>query len=336
MKTGVLLVNTGTPDAPTVPAVRRFLREFLSDPYVIDGHPLGRWLLVNLIILPLRPKRSAAAYRAIWRPEGSPLLFHGQCLRDSLASVLGDDYSVALGMRYGNPSLSAALADLREVERLVVLPLFPQYATATIGSVRARVEQLLAARESPPATAIIEPFFDDPGFIAALAVVHRQFLRAAAPDHLLFSFHGLPERQVRSSEGADVDCDRRAPCPPVGPDNQSCYRAQCFATARALAATLSLSDEQYSVGFQSRLGPAWIGPHTDHIILELRRRGVSKLAISSPSFVADNLETLEELGIRLRRDWLRAGGEAFALVPSLNAGAPWVEAVAAMVRRAGM
>ncbi len=334
-RVGVLLINTGTPDEPSVPAVRRFLREFLSDPHVVDINSVARSLLLNLIILPSRPKKSAEAYRAIWRPEGSPLLYYGTWLRDSVGAALGADFHAVLAMRYGNPSLGAALDELGDVERLVVLPLFPQWAAATTGSALEELDRLLAARRATPTLLTIDSFHSDPGFIGALAAIHERALRVTGPDHVLFSFHGLPERQVRRSESADVDCDRVGPCPALGPSNERCYRAQCYATARALAAALDLPPERTSVSFQSRMGRAkWIGPHTEELIGELRARGVERLVVSSPAFVADCLETLEELGIRLERRWRELGGTHFELVPCLNVHPAWIEAVVAMIRLA--
>lgn len=335
--TGVLLINLGTPDAPRTREVRRYLREFLSDPRVIDMNPIGRWLLLNLIILPFRPAKSAAAYRSIWTPDGSPLLIHGQQLRDALAAQLGEHYAVALGMRYGAPSIASAVDELlaRGVDRLIAVPLFPQYSSAASGSAMACLMEALRDRWNLPSIEIVSDFYDDPGFIDAFAQRHRTAIDTLRPDYVLFSYHGLPERHVLRSEGPGVQCDRTDPCPVIGPSNRFCYRAQCFATTRALATSLDLDEGAYGTAFQSRLGRAqWIEPSTDGMLPKLAERGVKRLLVSCPAFVADCLETLEEIDMRAKQQWLALGGEAFAMVPSLNSQPRWVEALAARVRRA--
>ena len=333
MATGLLLVNVGTPSAPTPRAVRRYLREFLSDPRVLDMNPLGRFLLLNLVILPFRPKRSAHAYQQIWTEQGSPLLTHSRDLAAAVAARLGDKWRVELAMRYGEPTIAGALAALRDaaVDRVVVMPMFPQGSMATTETVIAAVEA--CAAQSPPVD-IIDPFYDDPGFVAAWAEVGKPALAAAAPDYVLFSFHGLPERHIRKRDPggaclAEDDC-----CHPLRAQNQHCYRAQCFATARQMASALELADDSWAVGFQSRLGRVpWIAPHTDTLIATLANGGCERLAVFCPAFVADCLETLEEIGLRGRDQFLAAGGKELVLVPSLNRHPTWVDAVAALARR---
>jgi ferrochelatase len=337
-RTGVLLVNLGTPRAPRPREVRRYLREFLSDPRVIDLPAPLRWVLLNLVILPTRPRSSARAYREIWSDAGSPLLVHGRALRDAVAKVLGADYRVELGMRYGEPSIPQALSrlDMADTARLVVLPLFPQYSSAATGSALARVlEEVARANRVPPLHAI-GPFHDEPGYLRACAAVAGSALASFRPDHVLSSFHGLPERQVRAADPGGAQCLAREDCcGALGDRNRDCYRAQCFATARALAAALDLAPRCHSVAFQSRLGRTpWIRPHTDQVLPELAGAGVRRLAVLCPSFVADCLETLEEIGIRARAQWQALGGEDFLLVPSLNAEPDWVECVADLVRSA--
>jgi ferrochelatase len=340
-RTGILLVNLGTPDAPEPGAVRRYLREFLSDPRVIDINPVGRALLLYLVILPFRPRRSAAAYREVWTPEGSPLLVHGRGLLAALRERI-PTHAIELAMRYGSPSIPDALARLREqsCDQLIVLPLYPQYAASSTGSTVERVYRTAAGLWNTPYVHVIPPFYDYPGFIAAFAQIGREKLDVLGPDHVLFSFHGLPERQVLASADpklclAHADC-----CERLLDGNRNCYRAQCFATARALAAALELGDahgpeQRWSISFQSRLGRTpWIKPYTDEVIPALAKRGVKKLAVFCPAFVADCLETLEEIGIRARRDFIAAGGEALELVPSLNTHASWVAAVEQLVREA--
>jgi ferrochelatase len=337
-RTGVLLVNLGTPRAPRPREVRRYLREFLSDPRVIDLPAPLRWLLLNLVILPTRPRTSSKAYRAIWSDAGSPLLVHGRALCSAVAKALGGDYRVELGMRYGEPSIPQALSrlDMADVALLVVLPLFPQYSSAATGSALARVlEEVGRAIRVPPLHAI-GPFHDEPGYVRAFAAVAGPALASFRPDHVLSSFHGLPERQVRAADPGGAQCLAREDCcGALGDRNRDCYRAQCFATARALAAALDLAPRCHSVAFQSRLGRTpWIRPHTDQVLPELARAGVRRLAVLCPSFVADCLETLEEIGIRAREQWHALGGEDFLLVPSLNAEPAWVDCVADLVRSA--
>jgi len=335
-RTGVLLVNLGTPDSTRTADVRRYLREFLGDSRVLDMHPIARRLLLEGVILPLRPRRSAAAYRKIWSEEGSPLLVWGRSLSEAVAGTLGPGFEVALGMRYGSPSIHSALASLRDaaVEEIVVLPLFPQYSSAATGSALAEVFAQLAALRDIPAVHAIASFFDHPAFVSAFAETSREQLAGFGADHVLFSFHGLPESQIRASDPTHKHCltDERC-CDALGAANRSCYRAQCFATTRALAAALELEAERYCVAFQSRLGRRpWIRPHTDARLPELAAQGAKRLAVICPSFVADCLETLEEIGIRAAEQWRELGGEELLLVTSLNAEPAWVEAVATMVR----
>lgn len=337
MLTGLLLINLGTPDAPTTPAVRRYLREFLSDPRVIDLNPVGRALLLNLIILPFRPAKSAHAYRSIWDPvRGSPLLVHSRDLAAGVQQRLGPSWHVELAMRYGNPSLPAALEALRAagVERIVVLPLYPQYAASSTATSVARVMELVASRWDTVPLDIVPAFYADPAFVSAFVEVARPALAEARPDHVLFSFHGLPERQIHKSDPSGAHCLRDGCCDAIGARNARCYRAQCYATARALAARLELAAADYTVCFQSRLGKTpWIEPHTDVTVDALAKAGKKRLAVLCPAFVADCLETLEEIGIRARAQFKAAGGEELVLVPSLNATPAWIDAVCAIAER---
>jgi ferrochelatase len=337
-RTGVLLVNLGTPDSPRTGDVRRYLREFLSDPRVIDIPAVQRWLLVNLVIAPFRAPASAKAYRKIWGPEGSPLLAHGRALAAEVGKALGDDYVVTLGMRYGNPSLASALQQLvaADVDQILALPLYPQWADSSTGSSVAALEDAADALPHAPPLDVLPAFYDDPGFIEAFAEVARPVLAEAKPDYVLFSYHGLPERQIRAADPTGSHClSSESCCENPGPALATCYRAQCFATTRRLAGALGLAPDAHSVSFQSRLGRTpWIRPYTDVVLPELAGRGVKRVAILCPAFVADCLETLEEIGIRAREQWEELGGESLVLVPSLNAHPRWVEAVAAMVRRA--
>lgn len=335
---GVLLVQLGTPDAPTPRAVRRYLAEFLSDPRVIDLPAPLRRMLLHGVILRVRPRASAAAYRKIWTAQGSPLRVHSAAFAAALARELGSGYAVALGMRYGAPSIDAALASLASscATRLLVWPLFPQHAEASTGSALARVFERLHRLPSFGRVRVLGPCWDDPGFTAAFAAVARPVLEAARPEHVLFSYHGLPERQLRAADPtgrhclASDDC-----CASLTAVNARCYRAQCFATSRALSAALGLAAGAHSSAFQSRLGRArWTDPSTEEAVRRLRSSGVRRVAVLCPAFVADCLETLEEIGIRARALWRAQGGEELVLVPSLNADPRWVAAAARRVRAA--
>ena len=336
---GVLLVQLGTPDSTRVVDVRRYLRQFLSDPRVIDIPAAARWLLLRGVILPFRSPRSAAAYRCIWTQEGSPLRIHTQALGRAVAERLGPGFRVEVGMRYGNPSLARALARLREaaVARIVILPLFPQYAASSSGSALEASLALLARAWNVPEVHTLGPFHAAPGFVEAVAQAARPTLETLRPDHVLLSYHGLPERQIQRGDPTGAHCLRSADCceaPPPGV-RAFCYRAQCAATSEALARALALAPGTWSMSFQSRLGRTpWIRPFTDQVLPELAARGVRRLAVLCPSFVADCLETLEEIGIRARAQWEELGGEAFALAPCPNASPPFADAVAAWVRDA--
>lgn len=334
---GLLLVNLGSPDEPTTPAVRRYLREFLSDPRVLDIGAVGRWLLLNLVILPLRPAKSAAAYRKVWRSDGSPLLAHSRALAAAVAERMGPTWQVELAMRYGKPPLADSLTRLRAagVDDIVVLPLYPQYAASSTGSTLEAIYAGTAERWVVPNLTVVPPFYDDAGYLDAFAAVGRPVLAETSYDHILFSFHGLPERQVVKTDDTGAHCLRSATCcDHMVAANRNCYRAQCYATARGLAARLGLAADAWSVSFQSRLGRTpWIHPYTDVVFNELAAQGKKRLAVFCPAFVADCLETLEEIGIRGREQWEGLGGERLTLVPSLNDSPAWSDAVATLARR---
>lgn len=334
---GVLLGNLGTPDAPRTPEVRRYLRQFLSDPRVIDTPAPLRKLLLELVILPRRPAASASAYAKVWTDAGSPLLVYSQALRDAVAAALPEPaWKVVLGMRYGQPSLDGAYQALKAAgcTRIVVVPLYPQYASSSTGSTLEVVYGLAARSWNTPSIAVVPPFYDDARFLDAFAAVARPVLAQARAEHVLMSFHGLPERHLRKGDASGNHCFATPSCcDAIGPNNATCYRAQSHATARGLAARLGIADGGWSLSFQSRLGRTpWIQPYTDVVLPELARRGIKRIAVMCPAFTADCLETLEEIGIRAEADWRAAGGDSLVLVPSLNATAPWVDAVVGMVR----
>jgi len=336
---GVLLVNLGSPEAPESGAVRHYLREFLSDPRVLDMNPVGRALLLYGVILPFRPAKSAEAYRKIWTEEGSPLLVHSRALAAEVRARLGGGWQVELAMRYGEPSVAGALDRLRAaaVDEIVVLPLYPQYAASSTGSSLEAIFRLAGARWVVPSLQVVPPFHDDDGFLDAFVEVARPMLAAADYQHLLFSFHGLPERQVRKTDDSGRHCLASPTCcDALAAVNRNCYRAQCFATARALAARLGREEGSWSVSFQSRLGRTpWIQPYTDVVLPALAAAGKKRVAVKCPAFVADCLETLEEIGIRAREQFIAAGGELLTLVPSLNSSPRWVDAVVDLARGPG-
>jgi len=333
-RVGILLINLGTPDAPEAGLVRAYLKEFLSDPRVLDTTALKRWLVLRLFILPRRPAESAAAYRAIWTAEGSPLMTHTRRLTEALRQRL-PGVEVEMAMRYGRPSIASGLDALvsRGLDRIIVAPLYPQYSSAATGSSLERVYRLAARRWNVPSIAALPPFYDNDRFLDAWHAVAAGVLRDFRPDFVLFSYHGLPERHMHKSDPTGAHCLASPECcDAIVHANRDCYRAQCLATTRGLVARLGLEDGTYSTAFQSRLGrDPWVRPYTDERLIELARGGVKRLAVLSPAFVADCLETLEELDMRGRESFLNAGGDDFVLVPSLNAHPAWVSALADML-----
>jgi protoporphyrin/coproporphyrin ferrochelatase len=322
----VVLVNIGTPDAPTVPAVRKYLAEFLGDPRVIDLPAPARWMLLRLIILPFRPKRSAHAYQQIWTKDGSPLMLNAQAQAVALQAQL-PDYEVVLAMRYGNPSLPSVLEGLRArgVTELIVVPMYPQHASATTGTTLERIAELSEgfSVKSVPA------FHSREGFIAACAEQVRQTVETSGAEHVLFSYHGLPIRQLKPV--CHQPCASE-PCPPLGAGNAQCYRAQCYATSADITRVAGLT--KTSTSFQSRLkGATWLSPFTDEVVVQLAQQGVKRLAVACPSFVADCLETLEEIGMRAAESFKAAGGESFTMVPAVNASPRFISMLADEVRR---
>ena len=334
--TGVLLLQLGTPDSPSTKDVRRYLREFLSDPRVIDLSALMRALLLNAVILPFRPRKASHAYQLIWTEEGSPLLIHTAHLTEAVRDHLGQRYVVEFAMRYKRPSIESAVARLMSsgCKRLVVMPLFPQYASASSGSAVAKTLDVVGAGWNVLDVSTISAFYDDPGYVRAVAAVTRPALDTFDPDHILFSYHGLPEKHIRKSDLSGEWClQSSACCETISEANRFCYRAQSYATTEGIVKELGLKPGMHSTSFQSRLaGQKWIEPYTDFVMPDLYDRGVRRLAVLTPSFTADCLETLEEIGIRGRAQWLGLGGTDFALISCVNASTAWAEAVASLVR----
>ncbi|TXH03943.1 MAG: ferrochelatase [Nevskiaceae bacterium] len=301
---GVLLVNLGTPDAPTAPAIRRYLREFLADRRVVEA-PRAIWLPVLYgIILPFRPRKLVHAYQSVWTPQGSPLMAASLAQAASLRRLLGEQIPVALGMTYGRPSVESAIDELtaQGVNRVIVLPLYPQYSATTTAAVTDAVFRVLMSRRDVPALDTIRDYHDHPAYIAALAdSVRSHWQRHGRDAHLLMSFHSIPQEYV---------------------DKGDPYGQHCQRSAALLAQTLGLNADQWSISYQSRLGPKrWLQPYTDEYVASLAQRGIKALDVICPGFAADCLETLEEIAIRYREVFLEAGGQTFRYIPALNADA---------------
>lgn len=336
MKEAVLLINLGTPDDPSPGKVRRYLTQFLNDRRVIDINPAGRFALVNLVIVPFRSFRSARLYKAIWSEKGSPLLHHSEHLRDKLQEFLGSGYYVDLAMRYQKPSIGKALERIRQQRpsRIHVLPLYPQYASSSTGSTLEEVMRQVKGWEVLPEMRFIAKFHDDPGYLNALLSVARQYDHNGY-DHVIFSYHGLPERQIMkaSAHYGGNTCRLGSCCNTITKNNQYCYRANCFATTKALVSALNIPEGKYTTSFQSRLDEKWLTPFSDKVVEELAKKGARRLLVFSPAFVSDCLETIYEIGVEYDHIFKQHGGEKVTLVESLNARPEWVEAVAGMVRR---
>lgn len=332
-KVGVLLVNLGTPDSPKTGDVRRYLREFLMDWRVVDYPLIPRWMLVNLIIAPFRAPKSAKEYQKLWQERGSPLKFYGEDVTQLLQDNLGDRYVVKLAMRYQKPSIKTVLEELQQemVSSIICIPLFPQYASATNGSVIDKVMEITRNWQVIPELKFISQFPDHPLFIEAHAQRARKLMDKQEYDHYVFSYHGVPVSQIKKASYGDY-CQVGSCCNKYGKRNQYCYRAQCFQTSRVLAKKLGIPEEKYTVSFQSRLGPVpWIRPYTDEVLEELAKEGKKKVLALSPAFVADCLETTLEVGEQYKHDFLDAGGEVWDLVESLNDHPTWIECLKDLV-----
>ena len=318
-RVGVLLVNLGTPDAPTPKAVRRYLKEFLSDPRVVEIPKPIWWLILNGIILNVRPKKSAHAYAQVWGPDGSPLATITKAQAEALQGQMGDGIMVRWAMRYGNPAMGTVLAEMKVAgcERILIAPLYPQYSGATTATVVDELGRQLAAMRWQPSTRTLPPYYDDALHIAALRDDLARQLRALAfvPEVLLLSFHGMPDRTLHLGDP---------------------YHCQCRKTARLVSEALlaEFPNLRIEASFQSRFGRAkWLEPYTEDTLIALAKEGVKRLAIAAPGFSADCLETLEELAIRGREQFTEAGGEDYAALACLNDGEEGMAMLEALVRR---
>ena len=322
---GVILINLGTPDAPTKKAVGRYLLEFLSDKRVLQMPALLRAILVRIIVF-FRSKKSAEAYRTIWTDQGSPLIVNANLLRDRLQESLGDGYWVETAMRYQNPSIESALSKLAGCEEIIVIPLYPQYAASTYGSTVDYVYEKAAGFHRVLPVKVIPPFYDNPDFISAWVEVAGEQIKEFNPDHTVISFHGLPESQVTKASPA---CSLGSCCDRPKDQIKTCYRAQCYQTAKSMASGLGIED--YTVTFQSRLGPTkWLQPYTDQVLTKLAGT-TKKVAVICPAFVSDNLETLEEIKVGEKERYIDAGGEDLMCVSSLNDHRAWVDCLKNMI-----
>ena len=306
-KTGILLANLGTPDAPTPEAVKRYLRQFLSDPRVVDTSPALWWPLLRGVILPLRAPRVAKLYQSIWMEDGSPLMVYSKAQQQALAQRLPDT-PVALGMSYGSPSLESAVDELLAsgVEHMVVLPLYPQYSCSTVAAVWDELARILARKRGIPGVSFIRDYADDSSYIDALAKSARDsFAQHGEPDLLLLSYHGIPQRYA--DEGDD-------------------YPQRCRDTTRELVSALGLPPEKVMMTFQSRFGrEPWLTPYTDETLKMLAEKGTQHIQVMCPGFSADCLETLEEIAVQNREIFLEAGGKQYEYIPALNAAPEHIE-----------
>jgi len=330
-KTAILLINLGTPDSPSVKDVRKYLTQFLNDPRVIDLSWIKRKLLVNGIIVPLRAPKSAKEYARLWKLNNgvSPLMEHGINLKNKLQKLYPENVTVELAMRYGNPSIPDVLAKMQKenYDSIVVVPLYPHYASSSTGTVVEEVMNVIGKWWTIPDIKIVGQFYDHPAFIKAFVEVSKKY-HPENYDHILFSYHGLPERHVDkvyfdAKPCADHNCEHE-----ITKENKFCYKAACYETTRLLAKELGISIDKCSTSFQSRLGrDPWIKPYTDHTLEDLAKKGYKNLLVFSPAFVADCLETLIEIGHEYKEQYIEHGGENLQLVESLNSNDVWVDAL---------
>ncbi len=335
-KKGILLINLGTPDSPATADVRKYLKEFLMDGRVIDVNPVVRNFLVKGIIVPFRGPKSAKLYQEIWSEEtGSPLLHYSKIQKKLLQESLGDDYQVELAMRYQTPSIEEALEKLKDglVESIKVIPLFPHYASASTGSVLDKVMKLVSNWQTIPNLSFVNSFHDNEKMIETFAQNAEKY-EPETFDHILFSFHGLPQRQLVKSDHSGKHCLKvENCCQTLTENNKFCYSAQCYDTARLIAEKLNLEKDKFTVCFQSRLGKdPWVQPYTSEIIKELAAKGNKRLLVFCPAFVADCLETVYEVTVEYGDEFKALGGENVQLVESLNDHPIWISALEDMAK----
>jgi ferrochelatase len=336
MKVGVLLIQLGTPDKPTVGSVRRYLSEFLNDPRVIDIPWLPRKILVNGIIVPFRAPKSTKIYKELWQHGNgiSPLLFHTEKLNSLLQERFNsEDITVEFAMRYQNPSMDMVLEKMKKenYDKIILLPLFPQYASASTGSAIEKALSIIQKWWVIPEISIVNQFYDNEGYINSIVENASQF-KIKEFDHILFSYHGLPERQVdKVYEDTDLCADQ--PCESeINEKNKFCYKATSYATTRLIASKLGLQENDYTVCFQSRLDKKWLTPFSDKVVEEWGKKGAKKLLVFSPAFVADCLETIIEIGEEYQEIFVKYGGEKVQLVPSCNTNNQFVSGLEQLIR----
>jgi ferrochelatase len=336
MKVGVLLIQLGTPDKPTVGYVRKYLSEFLNDPRVIDIPWLARKILVNGIIVPFRAPKSTKVYKELWNHGNgiSPLLFHTENLKSLLQDRFeGKNIKIEFAMRYQNPSMDLVLSRMQKenYDQIIILPLFPQYASASTGSAIEKAMSIIKNWWVIPELVIINQFYDNEGYIDSI-VENASHFNCKEYDHILFSYHGLPERQVdKVYEDTDLCADQ--PCEiEINEKNKFCYKAASYATTRLIAEKLGLSGDDYTVCFQSRLDKKWLTPFSDKVVEEWGKRGAKKLLIFSPAFVADCLETIIEIGEEYQEIFEKYGGEKVQLVPSSNTNTRFIDGLTNLIK----
>ena len=326
-KPALLLINLGTPDSPEPKAVGRYLKEFLMDRYVIDLPYFLRWIIVRLFIVPRRSKSSSELYKNIWSDKGSPLLVNSINLLERLRGELSDR-KVSLAMRYGSPSIKKALRELKDQgeQDVEILPLYPQYATSSVETVLDKCREDVKALGFSGGVSYYKEFYHKEVYIRSVAKTINKVIEEKKPDFLLYSYHGLPEHQVAAT---GTKCAFKASCCDTYKEHSpSCYRAQCYQTSKLINEQLVDKAISTEVAFQSRLaGRPWLKPYTDVVVKELAGKGVKRLAVACPAFTADCLETLEEIEIRIKEDFVEAGGEDVFLVPSLNDNPDWAQAI---------
>lgn len=330
---GVLLINIGSPASFEVKDVKPYLKKFLMDKEVIRLPFIPRWILVNWLIVPRRSISSAAKYKQVWLPEGSPLTVYSERFRQEMQSVLGDDFIVETGMSNSHPNIEEALLKLvkQDVAEILVVPMYPQDAMATTGSAKNEILRLEKKHGLRMPFYFMPPFYSDAPFLKNSVRITQEFLRDKEVDHYLFSYHGLPESHILRNEGCKID---DSCCTQQTSRLKGCYRAQCLQTTRLLVRDLGIPDGKWSYSFQSRLGRAkWLGPATEHHLQELAKKGVRHLAVLCPSFVADCIETIEEIGLEGGKTFTDAGGEKLHLVPCLNGDSRWAREFAEHCRK---